>query len=467
MKYKIFSHIFFLILALMAGFFYMERILYADSAFQFFKIINFEKFNIEAGRFSAVLTQVIPILAVKMGADLKLLILSYSVSFVLIYYLVYLACVYIFKDQSAGILIIFLLVLGIRSSFFHTVTETHQGLVYSGLFLAWMYNSFTNHGSLIREGKSLAIGFSIIILCFFSHPVTFLILVYIIGYFLIDLKKWKDYRIYSILVFIFLIYLIKFLITPSDSYEGQYFTGISDSFRILKNVFQTQSFRFFIHNIYHLYIPHLIISLIVILFYLKRKLFLKLSYYILAILAFLFITFISYYQGDSPMAMEKNFMPLNLFVCLPFVKEILWDLKKGQLLKFIFVIIIIGVSLYNICTESTIYRSRISYLGHMMNYSEKFTGEKFLIAKKDIDMDRIIIPWALSVETLLYSSLESADSTKTFFISEDPYKLNFDRKDPDLFLCTDFWLNWNSKELNRKYFRLKEGRYRVIDEYIH
>jgi hypothetical protein len=319
----------------MAGFFCLERVLYADSAYQFFKIINFEKFNIEAGRYSAILTEIIPLLAVKLGVDLPILILSFSVSFVLIYYLVYLVCVYFFKDLSAGILLLFLLVLGIRSSFFHPVTETHQGIVYSGLFIAWVFNMFVFHGSFIRKFFRMLIGLVIITLCYFSHPVTFFLLVYIIGYFIIDNKKWKDYRVYLILIFIFLIYSIKVFTTPSNSYEGQYFASIPDSIRMVKNISTHQSFKFFIQNIHHLYFLHIIISLAVIIYYLIRKMFLKLSYYFIAILAFLMITVITYYQGDSPMAMEKNYMPLNLFVCLPFVKEILFDLKKAEILKFL------------------------------------------------------------------------------------------------------------------------------------
>jgi hypothetical protein len=102
----------------------------------------------------------------------------------------------------------------------------------------------------------------------------------------------------------------------------------------------------------------------------------------------------------------------------------------------------------------------------MMNYSEKYPGKKFIIGKKDVDMNKIIVPWALSVETLLYSSLGSPDSSKTFFFTEDTGKFNFDKENPDLFLCTNFWQDWSSENLNRKYFRLKEERYRMINEYI-
>src|ERR1051325_2179860 len=135
---RITGHLFFLIFFIFAIVWRYERVLYMDTAYQLFKIINYSHFNIEASRYSTVITQLLPLAGVKLHWPLKWLFVSYSVSFVLVYYIVYLLCVYTFRNTAAGLAIVLVLCLCIRQSFFHIVTETHQALVYSCLFFAWL-----------------------------------------------------------------------------------------------------------------------------------------------------------------------------------------------------------------------------------------------------------------------------------------------------------------------------------------
>jgi len=194
--------------------------------------------------------------------------------------------------------------------------------------------------------------------------------------------------------------------------------------------------------------------------------FIKLAYYLLAVSLFFFITVGFYYKGDSPMSMEKNFMPLSFFVCLPFVKEFLFKFSKAGTLKFLFVLTALGISIYNIYDEVDIYRARLKYFDRVIRYSAGFHERKFIIEKKNVDMGKIIIPWAVSVETLMYSSMDSPDSSRTFFITEDPVKYKSLVGKQDLFLCTYFWPEWSVKGLNHGYFRLPEEKYQVIPSVI-
>ena len=80
-KYRITGHLYFLVLLVLAGIFYKERVLYADSAWQIYKIINFSSFNIEAGRYGTVLTQIITLFAVRQELPLRFVIL-YRISMI-------------------------------------------------------------------------------------------------------------------------------------------------------------------------------------------------------------------------------------------------------------------------------------------------------------------------------------------------------------------------------------------------
>ena len=137
--YLLIGHLSFIILFLLSFIFFRERILFADTAFQFFKIVNFEKINIEASRYGAVLPQIPVLLSMKLGVSLKWLTIIYSGSFILLYYLVFLGCAYWLKNVPAALAVIIVLILCISQSFFHPVTETHQSLVFSILAYAIFY----------------------------------------------------------------------------------------------------------------------------------------------------------------------------------------------------------------------------------------------------------------------------------------------------------------------------------------
>ncbi len=81
----IIGHFSFLILFFLSIFYYKQRIVFIDTVFQFFKIVNFGQFNIEAGRYSAVFSQIPLLLGVKAHLSLRLLMLIYSISFIAIY----------------------------------------------------------------------------------------------------------------------------------------------------------------------------------------------------------------------------------------------------------------------------------------------------------------------------------------------------------------------------------------------
>ena len=148
--YKYLGHIGFWILLLLSVLFYKERILFNDTVFQFFKIVNFEKFNIEAMRYSTVITQIPVLIALKLNNGLRTLLMIYSISFVVVYYMVFILCIHVLKNPAAGIAILFSLIICITESFFHPCTETHQAIVYSILLYAILQYNFNPKWGILK-----------------------------------------------------------------------------------------------------------------------------------------------------------------------------------------------------------------------------------------------------------------------------------------------------------------------------
>ena len=186
-KLRIAGHLFFLAYFLMALFYYKEIMLYSDNAFQCFKLVNFGTFNVEASRYSTFFVQLIPLVAVKLHLPLKIILPLYSVSFPVLYYSVYLLCVYGIGSDAAGILMILTLSLCTRQSFYYAFTETFQALVYCVLFYAFFnrekisedeFHPSQNQNKLWmifkKSGMHVFICLLLILLCYFAHPVSLL-----------------------------------------------------------------------------------------------------------------------------------------------------------------------------------------------------------------------------------------------------------------------------------------------------
>jgi len=344
-NYRIIGHSFFALLFLLAAIFYLERILYADSAFYLFKMIHFEQLNPETGRFSAVLTQLLPLAAIQFGLSLKTIIFLFSVSFILIYYGVYLLSVYVLKSDVAGMAILLALVLGIRHSFFHPVTETHQAVIYSLIFYAWLNHPLQEGSKPTGKVYFIVIGLAIILLCYFSHPVALFPILFIIGYRIVYYKEWKNYILYLMILLTLVVFSAKLFIVKANSYEEQYFTSIKNSAEIIGNIFQLYSFKFFVKRAAGIYLFTVLIGLVTTAWYIRKAENLRLAYYLLGTGAFFVFTVITYHMGDSDMAMERSFMPLSIFVCIPFIHEIIPEAGKEKLkIAFISVVLLISMA---------------------------------------------------------------------------------------------------------------------------
>src|SRR5688500_6624249 len=94
----ILGHLSLIITAILAIYFFKERVLFVDPGQQLFEMINEQNFKVFVGRHSMMINQTIPLIGIKMGLSLKTLMILYSISFVIIYYLCFLLSVYKFKN---------------------------------------------------------------------------------------------------------------------------------------------------------------------------------------------------------------------------------------------------------------------------------------------------------------------------------------------------------------------------------
>ena len=164
-KYIILGHIYFAILIVFSIIFYLERTLYVDSAYQIYQLINTGNFHINDNRFSMFLSELLPLSFIHLDLGLRKVILSYSLSFVLLFYAFYILVVHLLKNYKAGILIT-LIIIGIRHTFFHTISETFQVLTFATFFFAWLYYPLKIKNKILNTIIFLAVSLLSVALCF-------------------------------------------------------------------------------------------------------------------------------------------------------------------------------------------------------------------------------------------------------------------------------------------------------------
>ncbi len=461
---KTLAHAFFLFMFVFAAWHFTERVLYADGSFYTFKLLNFEKFNIEAGRYSAFLTQILPLVFIKAGASLKAVMLAYSLSFILVYYLIFLLCLYGFSSLKAGLAATFVLFLGISDCSLYPITELQLGMMSTVLFYAFLEYYFTNQQMFTPLKKALLIivAAGIVLLCLFSHPSTLFPVLFILFFQILDKKLYTNKAVYILFALVVAVYGLKFLSVDENSYEGQQMSPFKNLFAILADFRHTNSVHFFLKFVLKgVYILPIVLLGITSVFYLWKGEYLKLAYTSLATIGFFVLLMVVFSPGDSDVGMEKNLIPLWFFIAVPFVHDVLsHDFKTGFFRPVLFTVVLIA-GLAGFHRATVIYGDRLNYMKEIIEVSTETTqSSKVIIEKKYLNQDRLSSTWSYANETLLLSSLKGPEHAKTLYLIDDPSQLkDFDILSKDVYLCVPFWIYWNYSSLNEDYFKLPDEPY--------
>ncbi len=451
------GHIAFLVLLYFSYHFYIERILFFDNPFYLFKIIDFEKINIEADRYGAFISQIPVLLGLKAGLPLKYLMMIYSASFILLFYLIFIICVHLLKNLAAGLTVVFILILCLKQGFFHITQECHQGLVYSALLFGIVQFNFRKNFQLLKY----ILGSLVIILCFYTHPITLFVILFILIYHLIDRSEWNDVGIYILLILPFIQIAFKLIFTKVSSYEQGFLTVFRTT--PLSGFFSYYSTHFFLKRLFSLYFWMTILGIVTFFILLLKKEYLKAGYIFLSAIGFLVIVLVTYNKGDSDVMMERGFLPLTVFISLPFFHELFDKQEKYLLPVFLLCLVIIFAGVRRIYSEGNNFRSRVAYFNTLMEKSKNYEGGKFLIKNSEENIANIICPWPLPFTTIILSSMQDKNATRTLFLYDDIKKYEkYINNSTHTFLGADFWLEWNSKDLNHNYFNIPDGPYVVL-----
>src|SRR6186713_1977607 len=117
----------------MAWYFFKER-LYADSAYYIFHSIDSGSFVTANQRIVLAISEIISLAVFYFGGNLHTILITWSVSHVLFYYLLFIIVYHVHRNESAGIAIILLQVIGQLWLYYSPMLEICYGAAFLVVF---------------------------------------------------------------------------------------------------------------------------------------------------------------------------------------------------------------------------------------------------------------------------------------------------------------------------------------------
>ena len=443
-------------------YFYKERVMYIDSAYYVFNMINNGIPNVEHNRYALFLYQLLPWALLKLNFSIPLILKTFSFSHILIHAIAFSILLKI-KQNKIALLLALMQIICYRECFYLSVNETSLAIT-SSLLLS----------GLLRTAKEYKNQILLRFLCFFyiltaifSHPMAALIVPFVLFYHFITTPLVnKSLTIICISAFLAVL-IIKHLTSSSSSYETELYEQIKNSGAIISNLSEVYSFKYFAgginlkSNFIQLYCAPLIGFIVSSFYWIRKKKYLLTSFLIISNIGLWLIVIILFNRGDGNMFMEKNFAPWIFISLYPFI-DIQIQKNKTKILSFLILIYSVN-AMYGIYEASKPYTKRYKIIENILVSESTINHHKLLIQDTLVNHDIWLGTWALPYETLLMSKvLKVPNSSIRIYKNEE--SINKELKRTDLFLGADFIPPLPANYLlNQNFFELFEEKYIEIE----
>ncbi len=456
------GHLFFGVLLLMSLVYYQERLLHFDAANYTFQLLYFEDFYIGHGRWISAPTQLLPLLAIKLGASLRTVLLIYSASFILFYYLIFLLVVYGFRQAKVGLFLALALCLAMRYKFYGPVGEVILSIGSVALLLGWLWRGEVLSHLSARWNHVLSF-LLMVLLILTGHPFAALSLLFVMGFYWISSEKWWDREFWIMMGTALLLLGRKYLsLQQEGSYEAGQMDNLQEGVKLLGHF---QDYYVFDRMLYFLdteYVfPFVVFCLCLFVLLYKRKWwlvgFILLSH--VGMLAAIMVSF-SYLNDPIYILLDGYLSHLGVIWALPMIYVLL---EERSLWSLALMVLLLGFGVDRIHGKRTFFQERMEIIGATMNPGLE-QGQKKLLHHMDyFDWQRLWLPWAIGVETLMYTALGGPEKTSTLYYQQARFDEEEHAKSEDAFLGVQYDpFLFKLDSLPQKWFLLPAGPYHRI-----
>lgn len=451
--------------------YYEARISYGDSAYYLFNILQKEGFNIESGRAIAYFTQVLPVLAIKFGASITVVMKLYSLNLALVYLLLYGIIRWILKSSFVAAAILLIISQLQHYSFYYATPEHLLGTAYFLVLAFYIWKKSTEQQI---DNKTIVLFFGLSFGLYFSHPFLLLLLVN----FLVLLWVYKkDNRLFLLIVVAIMVMLAKYFFRTG--YEGDHYAAFSIKNLQLANIKKSYLTYFFLESFKERFALLKFVFYFFLLVLLIRRKWGLLILMPLSLLAAYLPIYWMMPNGESLGYMEC-YLVMGVIAVFSFMvfyaEEQLSSEIKNPVLLVIFIFCLAG--LYRNKSES-LYKNRVKYIQSLLeesksegiykawinpknvDYSHFVQNSAVCIPAwinlKNVDYSHLLLDWSFPYETLLLSSQDNSSQT----IIVDHNGVDYAATNKTNVFYGAYWQSVNyDYPFNKRYFNLPEQEYK-------
>lgn len=457
---RLVGHIGFLFLMVMSVVLAQERVLFVDSAAQIFEMIQRGTFAIYDHRYTMAVTQLLPLLGIKLGLPLPVLVVLYSLSAPLLGYLVFLLIAYRVKDVPIALLIL-LPMLCICHTFFHAISETFSLMIYATLLLVL----------LRHQAKSILLVVGVVLCtlaCVFMHPIGMFFVLYLLGYHWVTGSEKKEKKGIVAGGATLLVAVSVKLFLPSG-HDASYIPHLADALWSLRHPFGIPVVQSLFSGYAMCWLVPLVLYVIDFVWHLRHRLWLRLAWGATFNIGFILLTAIVYRTDTSAICVERAWLPLVFFAGVPVVCEVVSNVNRRiQIVMTVAFSLSLVLAFVKIVDSSKLYRQRLETLQEIVDDGRREGHRKLVAPIADVRDQFEVQSWATAFETLILSSLQGPENTATLYLEEEePFDENIpDYGVEDAYLAVPWNRLWNYSTLDSRYFRLPLQRTTVIKKFL-
>lgn len=402
----------FIVMFIFSVLFYKERIIFLDTAHYLFYIVKDHSFSLYTSRCGAFVSQLLPVLAVRCGLPLSDVVLAYSLGFPAFYFICYIICGTLFRQYELALSLLLFHILFVTATFYYIPSELPLGVDFLLIIFAYIKHK---QPSGFNSISSLFLCIS----CFFAayfHPLVVVILVYALSFLVLhnDSAFTKKTCLRIIICFCAgFVVKVAFFSIPYDRHAA---SGIKNFITLFPNYFDLYSNRFFFSKCIGSYCLLPVTCILVAAVYFANKEWKKLTFFGGCFIGYILLVNVSYPTAATPdFYFENLYLPLGIFVAMPFVYIALPWLTRFKLAMPVFVLITI-VSSCRLYNAHGLYTARLNW---ERNFLREHAGKKAIYPSRNLPMDTLLMTWGTPYEFWLLSTIEQ-NKTESIIIDNDP-----------------------------------------------
>jgi len=454
----------FFVLLVLASHFYLERIAYLDLSMHMFEYLTKDHLFIQNNRFVAAITQIWPLLGLRIGLPLDVVLRLYSLVFIGYYFAVFLISAYLFRNEHVAVAVALLYTLLISNTFYWAQSEFPQALA----MLLLYYAGISRLAPLPFDWRTLLL-LLLIPVSIYGHPLLLLPFLFLWGYDYLLNRRFTDWLYYLTALIALFCYWLRTHNIAADSYEGQRLNLWDNIVQFYPNYLSLASNEEFLLLCRTRYYMLPVLLVLITGYYIWRRPTgwgLRLAWVWVFVIGYSQIVAITHPDHTDFTYLENLHLPLGLFVAIPLAMELLPAVgTRWYRLATIALVVVFCARFFAIWQANPPFTKYVSWLKNTIAYTRQFPEHKFIVAQANLDpYHQRSESWAPSFESLLLSARHSPDSARQVYVANDvPDFIAYSNATPPNVLLTQFGGKIPYDQLPWKYFHLPSSSYRNLN----